>query len=254
MALKEYIEDNGVFRTEDYLSSVGDTQANRNLLSRAVKAHRVKKVHRGVYVSNVGRWKDAKPDPFAVALAVDPDAVFCYDTAFSLFVGSHNITFRTSFYSKKKIDSFEFEGHQFVAYSAPDKKIRLKSYVVGEASVVGTTKEQTIVDSLKRPGRCGGIENTLRLISAVAYVDLRAMEELLKQSSKATRARAGWVLEQKTESWGVGQDLLDALRDSLGGGVNYFSTQNHRYPEAYDSKWKLYFPEPVSIMKEWING
>lgn len=254
MALKDYIEEKDVFRTEDYLSSVGDTQANRNLLSRAVKSGRIKKVRRGVYASNVGKWKDVSPNPFSLVLAVDPKAVFCYDTAFSLFVGSHNVTSRTSFYSKKQIDNFDFEGREFIVYKAPEKGFSQKTYNAGELFVLGTTKEQTIIDSLKRPGRCGGIENVLRLISAVTYIDTRALEDLLNSTSKATKARVGWVLEQKQEDWDVDQSLLDGLSDSLGDGVSYFSTQNHRYPHAYDPKWKLYFPEPIPTMKEWING
>lgn len=254
MALKKYIEANGVFSTEEYLSSAGDTQANRNLLSRAAKSGRVKKVRRGIYVSNVGKWKDVSPNPFSLVLAIDPEAVFCYETAFSLFVGSHNITNRTSFYSKKQIDNFDFEDREFIVYKTPEKGVTQKTYNVGELFVSGTTKEQTIVDSLKRPGRCGGIENVLRLISTVTYIDVRALENLLNSSSKATKARAGWVLEQKQEEWDIDQSFLDKLSDSLGDGVNYFSTQNHRHPHAYDSKWKLYFPEPISTVEEWVNG
>jgi len=255
MPLKDYIETIAVFTLRDYLEECGDTQANRNLLSRAVKAGRVRRIKHGLYASNTGRFRDILPNRYAVVAVSVPDATYCYDSAFELIVGQQNLVERTVFYTRDRISSFEYLGHEYKPFPMPKNPIRTQGYRQADGTVEnGTTLEQTIIDSVARPSRCLGVENVLRTISVVNTINARELAAILKESSISVAARIGWILEQKQEKWPVSEELLLNLQKRIGKGPYYFSTSHRRTADSFDRNWKLYFPEPVETIKAWING
>jgi predicted transcriptional regulator of viral defense system len=255
LPLKEFIESTAVFTTQDYLRACGDTQANRNLLSRAVKSGKVKRIKFGLYASNAGRYHEAIHDKYDIVKTAVSDAIFCYSSAFELLVGQHNLVFRTVFFTKSPADSFKFQGQEYKSYPKPKKAVRTRGYRLSSGSVArGTTLEQTIVDSLAQPDRCLGIENVLRTLSVISSISSEDLIGILDGATQAVRARLGWVLEQKQEQWQVHNEILDNLNKDLMQGPFYFTPNHARTKNSYDSKWKLYFPETVSAMKEWIDG
>jgi predicted transcriptional regulator of viral defense system len=255
VALKDYVETTAVFTTRDYLRACGDTQANRNLLSRAVKAGKIHKVKHGLYASNSGKYRDVIHNKYNIIAAAAPDAILCYDSAFELFAGQHAIVLRTAFFTARQAKSFEFQGREYQPFSAPKKPRRTRGYRQSNGAVVkGTTPEQTIIDSLIQPNRCLGIENVLRSIATVSSINIKELLAILGEETTPVKVRLGWVLEQKQAQWQISDEEITALQNFVIQGPFYFTPSHIRAKDAYDSKWKLYFSEPITTMKEWING
>jgi predicted transcriptional regulator of viral defense system len=255
MLSKDFIETTAVFTTRDYLENCGDTQANRNLLSRAVKAEKALKIRQGLYASNAGKYRDHIHSKYCIVRAADPKAILCYNSAYELFAGQHNIVTTITFFTSKHPRSFEFQGYEYRAFPFPKTSLKTKGYRQLDGTVVkGTTPEQTVIDSLTKPDRCVGIENVLRILSTLNTVNTKELIELVQKETSPVKARVGWVLEQKKETWHISNEDIAELHESLGQGPFYFTPDHVRASGAYDSKWHLYFPETRPAIEGWING
>lgn len=254
MAIEDFIEETPVFRLEELRAACGDTQANTNLLSRAVKAGKVRRVKSGVYASNAGRYKGTRPDKFSVAAALAPDACLCGLSALSFFAGEHNITFSASFYSNTLRNPVEFDGVEYVprpypSYGVETRTKRLKSGAIA----LMTSKEQSIVDALHRPSRHLGAEAILRTLSAIMRVDEESLASIASKMPASTRAKTGWVMERRSGDWNIDGGVIARMKESLGAGPYYFDGKGR--PEgSFDPEWRLYFPEPLETVEEWLRG
>lgn len=251
--VSEFIKANAVFTSAELLAFCGDTQNNRNLLHCAVKAGRARKVRRGLYASASGRFEGSRPPFQLVASMAAPDAVLCYSSAFTLFVGSQDALAEAPFYTALSMRPFEFDGMRFLPYPMPAAFMETRAYrLVGGQEVIGTTREQTVADSLANVSRAGGAEAVMRRLSAVRFLDAAKVAHMAAACGASACARLGWVLERKEADWDVPGGVLDELARALGGGPYYLGSARAR--AYFDERWRLYLPEGVQTVEGWLNG
>ena len=249
----EFIKANAVFTSAELLAACGDTQNNRNLLHYAVKAGRARKVRRGLYASSSGRYEGSRPPSQLVASKAAPDSVLCHASAFSLFVGSQDIVSEAPFYTAVDMRPFAFDGVRYVAYPAPAGGVETRAYrLAGGQEAVGTTREQTVADSLANVARSGGAEAVMRRLSAVRYIDAERTALIAAAHGPSACARLGWVLERKSGEWDVPEGVLAALAAKVMGGPYYLGPARAR--ADFDERWRLYLPESSDVVEGWLDG
>ena len=249
----EFIKANAVFTSADLFAACGDTQNNRNLLHNAVKAGRARKARRGLYASSSGRYEGSRPPFQLVASKAAPDAVLCYAAAFSLFVGNQDVVSQATFYTALDMRPFAFDGVRYVAYPAPAAGAETRAYrLAGGQEVVGTTREQTVADSLANVARSGGAEAVMRRLSAMRYLDAEKTARIAAAHGPSACARLGWVLERKAGEWGVPESAIEALAGEVKGGPYYLGPVSAR--ADFDRGWRLYLPESSDVVEGWLNG
>ena len=251
--VSEFIRANAVFTSAELFAFCGDTQNTRNLLHNAVKAGRVRKVRRGLYASASGRFEGSHPPFQLVASKAASDAVLCYLSAFTLFVGSQDALAEAPFYTALSMSPFEFDGIRFLPYPMSAAPMETRTYrLAGGQEVVGTTREQTVVDSLANVARAGGAEAIMRRLSAVRFLDAEKAVRMAVVRGPSACSRLGWVLERKAGDWDVSGCVLDELASGLGGGPYYLGPAQAR--EDLDKRWRLYLPEDAQTVEGWLNG
>lgn len=254
MAIQDYIENHSVFTVAELLSTVGDSQANRNLLSRAHKAGKVQKVSTGVYVSNTGRYRADDVLPFDVAKKLGNNPIFCYSSALDLHFGLHDICYNVSFYDGLRTKTVDFQSYNYCCYPTPEH-IDFKQICLFDGSrFFVTTKEQTIVDCLDKPNRAGGVESIFRSLSTLNRMNVQTAIDLAISRSKSTAAKLGWLLETKKDEWNVSVEQLNQLEKVLSEGPYFFTPALSKSDACWCPKWKIYLPEPQETMEGWING
>lgn len=252
-AVTEFIKTHAAFTSAELLERCGNDQNTRNMLHNAVSSGRVHKVKRGLYVSNAGRFEGTMPPAQIIAAKAASDAVLCHSSAFSLFLGNHDILNEVPLYTRSKMKPFSFDGVLCVPYPFPRVPLETKEYRLADGTRVrGTTKEQTIADSLTNVSRAGGVESLLRRLSAVHFLDINKTVEMVCSRGPSACARLGWVFERKALEWGVSEDALDALSHKLGRGPYYLGAPGSSV--SFDSRWRLYLTEDPQTMEGWING
>lgn len=253
MAIKDFIENTAVFTRTELLAATGNSQTNLNLLSEAVSSGRVRRVTRNVYASDSGRYRAAEANPYLVADKLGEGVVFNYSSALNILVGLHNVTGQISLYSdvsRKK--TIEFLGKVYIQYPRPEYLAVRTHMLPSRQMTTLTDKEQTIVDCLAHPERCGGLESFLRSISALNFIDSDHLLDLVKPEGASVKARCGWLLDTLSTRWSVSSDVLDQIQAALRRGPYYFEGKRTSMA-GWVRKWHLYLPAPVSEVESWLE-
>jgi predicted transcriptional regulator of viral defense system len=252
MAIRNYLDTHQVFTAAEFAEAFPGSMTDVNLLARAARSGAVDRVRRGLYVSKTGQFGHAQADPFDVAAAAAEDAVFCFLSALQLHGVLHNVVNVTQFYSGRQLSRFEYAGHAYQPRRRPKGSLDTQRLVMPSGrSYAVTTKEQTILDGLARPGVAGGVENLLRSVSGLVYLDPEKLVGL--PASASTRAKLGWILDVKREEWRVSEALLAWLSKGVSGGPYYFSSSREPKDSHWVNRWRLYLPYPEQEMAAWLE-
>jgi predicted transcriptional regulator of viral defense system len=254
VAIRSFLETHEVFTSDDFTRVFGDSQTDRNLLSRAVRKGRVEQVRRGLDVSRAGRFAYARCEPFDIASAWVGDAVFGYLSALQLHGVLHNVVFRTQFFTGCRLASFRDDGRDYLPYWREAGTFESEPLLMRSGRTYQvTTREQTLIDCLAKPGRAGGTENVLRSLAGLAYLDVDKVVTLVADVPRTVRARIGWVLQLRQGAWNVTDAQLDSLRTCLGAGPYYFDMIAGPGSGHWVNDWNLYLPDPAQELAQWLN-
>lgn len=252
MKFKEYIDRTHVFTVSQLAESCGMSDASvATTLRRAVAAGHVERARRGVYVSKSGRFAAAEVDSFELVSSIDPKAIISFHSALEVHGVAHNVGSVCQFRSASIKSAFGYSGVSYVPFplanDLPTQSVRGR----GGLRTMVTTREQTIVDCLSHPDRCGGIEEALMSISLFPYIDVEALKKLVSSQSASLAARTGWLLERKTDKWRISSDVLDEFEEMAKGGpfkLDKDSTESH----GWSRRWRLCLPEKEEETKKWL--
>lgn len=250
MKFSEYISRHHVFTTEALLEEADSRAAARQQLKEAAAKGTVSRVRRGLYISNAPRFAGSGVDPYEVVSALDPDAVLSYHSALEAHGVAHNVGFECRFRTGAARAPFTFRGIRYVPHPAEDgvPRQRVRGRALGPIYV--TTREQTVFDCLKHPEWAGGIEEVIRSLSALPYLDAEKAAELALADSASMAARVGWLLEAKSEDWRVPPETLGLLH-SASAGVS--SKLDKRAPSSrgWAKEWNMCLPDTEEEVASW---
>lgn len=251
MKFSEYIGRHHVFTTESLLREADSRAAAKQQLKEAVARGTVAKVRRGLYVSNAPRFADSGVDRHEIVSALDPSAVLSYHSALEAHGVAHNVSFECRFRTDAARSPFSFMGIRYIPHPAERSvpKQRVRGRALGSAYV--TTREQTVFDCLKHPEWAGGIEEVVRSLSALPYLDASKTAKLALTDSASMAARVGWLLEVKSEEWRVPPETLDLLRAASAGVT---SRLDKRAPSSrgWAKGWNMCLPETEDEVVSWV--
>jgi predicted transcriptional regulator of viral defense system len=252
MKFRDYIERTHVFTNQQLVESCTLSAASvKTVLKRAVEAGSVERVRRGLYVSRAGGFAVSDVDPFELVSALDAEAVLSFHSALEAHGIAHNVSSTCQFRSAAVKGSFEYSGIAYVPFafteSAPMQKLRGRSGL----RITATTREQTIIDCLNHPERCGGMEEALMSISLFPYIDTNALLGLVSEDSASLAARVGWLLEQKADDWRIPGEALEKLSRMTNAGP-YKLDKNSRRSQGWSRRWKLCLPAYEEEVKRWV--
>ena len=252
MKFKEYIDRNHVFTVPQLAESCGIFDSSvKTTLRRAVAAGQIERARRGVYVSKSGRFAAAEVDPFELVSSIDPKAVISFHSALEAHGVAHNVGSVCQFRSASIKSAFEYSGVSYVPFppanGIPTQSVRGR----GGLRTTVTTREQTIVDCLSHPDRCGGIEEALMSISLFPYIDAEALKKVVSGKSASLAARTGWLLEQKADKWRIPPDVLDEFEGMAKGGPFKLDKDSTK-SRGWSRRWRLCLPEEEEEAGKWL--
>lgn len=252
MKFRDYIDSTHVFTRSQLASDCELSESSvKTTLERAVGAGLVERARRGVYVSKSGQFARSGVDSFELASAIDSGAVLSFHSALEAHGIAHNVAGICQFRSAAVKSGFTYAGISYVPFR-PDTRIKTQTVRgKGRLRAVTTSREQTIVDCLAHPDRCGGIEEVLRSLSLFPYVGEEELLGLVSTRSASLAARVGWLLERKAREWRVSAEALDAFEAKASGGP-FKLDPGARESRGWSSRWKLCLPEEEEEIEEWL--
>ena len=244
MKFKEYIDRTHVFTVSQLAESCGMSDSSaKTTLRRAVAAGQIERARRGVYVSKSGRFAATEVDSF--------ELVSSFHSALEAHGVAHNVGSVCQFRSASIKSAFGYSGVSYVPFPFANNLSIQSMRGRGGLRTTVTTREQTIVDCLSHPDRCGGIEEALMSISLFPYVDAEALKELVSDKSASLAARTGWLLERKANKWRITPDVLDEFEKMAKGGP-FKLDKDSAESRGWSRRWRLCLPEKEEEVGKWL--
>lgn len=88
----------------------------------------------------------------------------------------------------------------------------------------------------------GGIEEAVRSLSALPYLDAEKAAALALADSASMAARVEWLLEARSEAWHVPEDVLERLRAASAGTVSKLD-KRAAATRGWSREWNMRLPE-----------
>lgn len=252
MKFSEYITRHHVFTTTELLRSADSEMAAKQQLKSALASGVVERVRRGLYVSYAGKFEGLEADPYEIVVSLDSCAVLSYHSALEALGVAHNIGFECHFRTEVVKSPFSFKGIEYLPHAADEDILtqRIRGRAFGSALV--TNREQTIIDCLKHPERSGGIEEVIKSLSALPYIDASLVAQLALADSASMGARVGWLLDAKKEQWRVSENVILNLLAESRGVVSKLD-KNATVSRGWSAKWNMRLPEEVEEVESWVS-
>jgi predicted transcriptional regulator of viral defense system len=112
-------------------------------------------------------------------------------------------------------------------------------------SVRATAVERTVVDVLHRPELAGGVEEVLRSLDLVRYLDPAKVADYVELlDNRSLASVSGWWLENRRDALGVTEDVLARLRALVPRSKHYALGAEPHHAVLVQS-WRILLPPQV---------
>jgi predicted transcriptional regulator of viral defense system len=222
-------------------------------LKHHLRSGRLVLAARGVYAVvpaglQAGRFQ---PDPYLVAAAARPDAVFCYHSALELLGVAHSVWSGCTVFTARRRRPASLPGAEVHFLEDPQPLRTLARRDLGTATVEHhgrvlrvTGPERTLVEGLRRPRPAGGLEELLDSASAFPTLDLDLLEAVLSAYGTAHLwAAAGWFLERFAPTFHVPATALESFARRRPRSAQYL--ERDRRGGTLLPRWNLIVPDAV---------
>ncbi len=219
-------------------------------LKHHLSTGRLRLLARGVYaVVPPGTAPEALHlDPFLVAAAARPDAVFSHHAALELLGAAHSVWNVCTAYTATRRRPIELDGTAVWFLDVPAPMMERDRRQVGTRKVERrgrlletTGPERTLVEGFRRPRLVGGLEELVQSAAGFATLDFDLLADVLERYGVANLwAATGWFLERTREVFHVPDDVLERHAQHVPGSPQYLC--RGRRGGTMQHRWNLIVP------------
>jgi predicted transcriptional regulator of viral defense system len=253
----DFFAANPVFSLNQAQEELGAPRGRIGTVERLkyhLKAGHLVLVTRGVYavVPRGALASNFQPDPFLVAAAIRPDAIFSYHCALELLGSSHSVLGRHTLFSGRQrmplvlgnttISVLHDPGPFQKAHPSRYLGTRKVEWRGRLLSVTGP--ERTLVEGLRRPGLCGGADELIQSAKGFAVLDMKMLDTILRCYDIANLyAAAGWFLERFGHAFHMPDSFLRELEKRTPKSPQYL--EKGRRGGVFCKRWNIIIPESI---------
>ncbi len=219
-------------------------------LKHHLASGRLRLLGRGLYaVVPAGTAPDAlRPDPFLVAAAARPDAIFSHHAALELLGAAHSVWKECTVYTARKRRALDLDGRKVRFLENPKAMADSAKRELGIRKVEQrghllktTGPERTLVEGFRRPRLVGGLEELVLSAGGFVTLDLILLGKVLECYGLANLwAATGWFLERTRETFHVSEADLKRHEERVPTSPQYLD--RGRRGGALHRRWKLIVP------------
>ncbi len=222
-------------------------------LSYATRTGRIRSISRGIYVvTPPGRSAlTTHIDPFLVALAARPDAIFSHHSALELLGAAHSAWSTCTLYCSGARMEWEFDGSSIRAVPHPTALARCAMTELGtrrverRGSIVRTTgPERTLIEGFRQPSLVGGVSELVASAAGFATLDIDLLAKLLElYAIRRLWAAVGWFLEVNAQSFAVSEADLLRFEQHRPNAPQYLVRATRG--GNFIARWNLVLPQEI---------
>ena len=242
MKYYEQLVDLGCFSLDDVQALTGNRRTAQSILDAYKKKRLVECVRRDLYVAMSLETKQPVPNRYAIASRAAYGAYVCYHSAFEYHGLANQVYYEVYVAAQSRFRRFDYDG---ITYTHVPYTIKEGVEIKADGTRV-TDLERTVVDGIDNFEKSGGIEELLRFIGMIPYLDHEKLTLYLRAYNKAILYRkAGYLLELHRNELKLPDAFFEGLYDIPKEGKRYLYPGLHHEAHKLSRTWGLYVPEDL---------
>lgn len=240
------MEELNIFTYNDIKKIIGNDEATKRYINHMVKKEYIIRIKKNLYLFNKPNLYNSIDIRFLIGSRLNDDSFISYHSAFE-FYGFYNQMYtevQTS--SIKRIKSFDYDGYRFVNYLTNSL---LQVEVVQNVKV--TSLERTIVDSINMIGKVIDLEELIKCLDLISYVNENKIIQMLNEYDKSILyKKVGYILSFYKTDYRLSNYFFELCKSK--GVVNNigFLINSDKDNSSFSSEWGLYAYDNV---REIVN-
>ena len=241
----------GIFSVFDIEKMVGNKNTARSLVNSYIKKGYIQSVRRNLYVAISFETKQPVVNKFVIASHVTDSSFISHHTAFEYYGMANQVFYEIYISSKTKFRSFDFDG---LSYKCIQTKVDCGIDKTNDGIRV-TDMERTVIDSIKDFEKIAGLEELLRCLEMITYLDTNKLKKYLESyNSQILYQKTGYILGHFKAAMKLEESLFQFCKDKLNKSVRYLYNGIENESPIYNNYWQLFVSESLfSIIDEGGN-
>jgi predicted transcriptional regulator of viral defense system len=238
MKIYEKLLKLGVFTLNDVINIYGNRNSAASAIKALLKSGLASRIKKNLYVCNNIETKTPVADKFKIGSSITENAYISHHSALEFHGVGHQLFFEVYVSSNLVFKPFEFDGISY-KYSKSKTMEGVETYATNRGLRV-TNLERTIIDCLNELDKAGGLEELLRNLSVITFLDAEKLMKYLKlYDIQFLFQKTGYILEYFRKELKLPDSFIDFCHDNIGKSKRYFGEKSDK-DLVYNSKWRIF--------------
>lgn len=230
----------GCFSRNDIVAMLGNDDTAGSLLREYQKKGFIERICRDLYAVISIETKQPVPSRYQIGSSIFPDAVVSHHGAFELYGYANQVFYDVYISTASRFPDFQYNG---ISYHRIAPKPSMDVIHVNGVSVTGL--EQTVVDSIADFEKITGLEEVLRCIALLPFLNEEKLIQILEQRRNGFLwQKCGYILEEMNDGLGLSTEFFQICQEHIAGSKRALM-KSSAVPLVWHRKWDLYVPQSL---------
>ncbi|HBY21557.1 MAG: hypothetical protein A2Y24_04700 [Clostridiales bacterium GWE2_32_10] len=238
MKYYEKLSQMGTFEMKDMIAIINNASTVKSVLKEYLGKGYIIRVKKNLYAAVNLSTGNTFADRYQIGCAVAEDAYLSHHSAAEYYGFANQVFNEIYVTTKKKIVPFEYNNTRYT-FVSPE----LYAGVISPETRRGirvTDTEKTILDCINNMDRAGGLEEVLKIIESVTYLNEQKLIEYLNEfDKKFLYQKVGYMLEKHANDLRLSQKFFEHCQSNIGKSKRYLIAREELLRQEYNSKWNL---------------
>ncbi|GHV55408.1 hypothetical protein FACS1894216_17660 [Synergistales bacterium] len=232
----------GCFSRKDAVSLTGSVGAANSLLFSYKKKGLIQSVRRDLFVTMSLETHQPVSHRFAIASHIADDAFITHHSAFEYYGYANQVYYEVYVASKERFRTFEYDGVTY-RQSPPCLNIGVEEKLDGTRV---TDIERTVIDSIRDFEKIGGLEELLRCMDLIPYLDCdKLLRYLAGYDQSFLYQKTGYILEYFKADMKLNENFFEICKGKISKSKRYFYHGIQHEPNVLNKDWLLFTPKDL---------
>lgn len=233
------------FTHDDMVKLTGSESSAAWQIRNYLQKGYIERVRRNLYAVISMETNGPIPNRYQIASRVVDDAYVSHHSAFEYYGYANQVFYEVYFTTKKRVRSFSYDGINYI----PIVSQRTADIIKTDTGICVSSLEQTVIDSIADFEKIGGLEELLRCLLLVPFLDYNKLLIALKQYDLAQLyQKVGYILETFKDELSLPEIFFTECEKHSSTSKTYLFEKNDDF--ILQNRWKLFAPRDL---KKIIN-
>ena len=233
------------FTHSDMVRLTGSESAAIWNIRSYLKKGYIERIRRDLYAVISMETEQPIPNRFQVASHITDDSFVSHHSAFEFYGYANQVFYEVYFSTGKKVRPFDYDGLHYhpVLWRGNDSIMETNN------GVRVTSLERTVIDSIADFTKIGGLEELLRCLELIPFLDESKLLEVLEVYGRGQLyQKAGFILEAYKDELSLSDTFFSECVIHSSSSKTYLFDKQDDF--VFHRKWLLYAPDDLKKLTD----